>query len=103
MNSRGERYPRACVGEPRYSRNPSRQLSYDGLRVGTRIDAHVIALDGANESFGHPPFPPMVQVGALVRELVLEKVLASEALETSVIDRALAYASSDKAVDVLEQ
>jgi hypothetical protein len=36
--------------------------------------------------------PPMAQVRALMRELVLEKLLASEVLEVRVVDPALAHA-----------
>jgi hypothetical protein len=36
--------------------------------------------------------PPMAQVGALMRELVLEERLAGEVLEIRIIDPALAHA-----------
>ena len=38
------------------------------------------------------PLPPMAQVGALVREFVLEKLRADEVLEIRVIDPALTHA-----------
>ena len=37
------------------------------------------------------PLPPMTQVGMLVRELVLEELLAGEVLEIWIIDPALAH------------
>ena len=33
--------------------DPGRQLSHHGLGIGTRIDAHIVALDRANKGFGH--------------------------------------------------
>jgi hypothetical protein len=38
------------------------------------------------------PLPPMAEVGALVRKLVPEKLLAGEVLEIRVIDPALTHA-----------
>src|SRR5262245_53098984 len=45
----------------------------------------------------------MAEVGALVWEDVLEKLLASEVLEVGIVDPALADAFVGQAVDVLEQ
>ena len=45
----------------------------------------------------------MAEVRALVREVVLEKLLAGEVLEIRVIDPALAHPFVGQAVDVLEQ
>jgi hypothetical protein len=49
------------------------------------------------------PLPPMAQIRALVRELVLEELLAGEVLEIRVVDPALAHTFVKQAVDVLEQ
>ena len=49
------------------------------------------------------PLAPMAQVRALVRELVLEELLAGEVLEIRIIDPALAHAFVGQPVDVLEQ
>jgi hypothetical protein len=49
------------------------------------------------------PLPPMAQVGALVRELVLEELLAGEVLEIRVMDPAVACAFVGQPVDVFEQ
>ncbi len=45
----------------------------------------------------------MAQVGALVRELVLEKLLAGEVLEIRIKDPALAHPFVGQIVDMLEQ
>ena len=45
----------------------------------------------------------MAQVGALVRELVLEKLLPGEVLEVRIIDPALAHAFIGQPVYMLEQ
>jgi hypothetical protein len=45
----------------------------------------------------------MAQIGALVRELVLEKLKAGEVLEIRVMDPVLTDAFVGQAVDVLEQ
>src|ERR1700686_3640629 len=45
----------------------------------------------------------MAQVRALVRELVLEELLAGEVLEIRVMDSAVACAFGGKRVDVFEQ
>ena len=45
----------------------------------------------------------MAQVGALMRELMLEKLLAGEELEIGVIDPALAHSFIGQSVNVLEQ
>ena len=49
------------------------------------------------------PLPPVAQVRALVREGVLEELLAGEVLEIRIIDPALAHAFVGQPVDVLEQ
>jgi hypothetical protein len=49
------------------------------------------------------PFPPMAQVRAFMRELMLEKLLAGEELEIGVIDPALAHGFVGQSVNVLEQ
>ena len=49
------------------------------------------------------PLAPMAQVRALVREVVLEELLAGEVLEIRVIDPALAHAFVGQSVNVLEQ
>ena len=53
---------------------------------------HPQALGQQKLELAAEPLPPMAQVGALVRELVLEKLLAGEVLEIRVIDPALAHA-----------
>jgi hypothetical protein len=45
----------------------------------------------------------MAQVGALLREFVLEELLTGEMLEIRVVDPAPAYAFVGEALDVLEQ
>jgi hypothetical protein len=45
----------------------------------------------------------MAQVGAFVRELVLEKLLAGEVLEVGIVDPALAQAFIGQPVNLLEQ
>jgi hypothetical protein len=47
--------------------------------------------------------PPMAQVRAFMRELMLEKLLAGEVLEIGVIDPALAHAFVGQPANVLEQ
>src|SRR5262245_29087627 len=47
--------------------------------------------------------PPMAQVGAFVRERMLEELLAGEVLEVRVVDPALAYLFIGQGEDVLEQ
>jgi hypothetical protein len=49
------------------------------------------------------PLAPVAQVRALVRERVLEKLLAGEVLEIRVVDPALAHTFVGQAVNVLEQ
>jgi hypothetical protein len=49
------------------------------------------------------PLPPVAQIGALVRELVLEELLAGEVLEIRVMDPAVACAFVGQPVDVFEQ
>ena len=49
-----------------------------------------------SSSFAAEPLPPMAQVGALVREFVLEKLLAGEVLEIRVMDQRSHMPSSDK-------
>src|SRR5262249_40766889 len=49
------------------------------------------------------PLPPMAEVGALVRERVLEELLAGEVLEIRVVDPAIAHAFVREPEDVLEQ
>ena len=49
------------------------------------------------------PLSPMAQVGAFVRELVLEKLFPGEELEIGIIDPALAHAFVRQAVNLLQQ
>ena len=49
------------------------------------------------------PLPPMAQVGALVRELVLEELVAGKVFEIRVMDPAVACAFVGQPVDVFEQ
>jgi len=49
------------------------------------------------------PLPPMAQVRALMRERVLEKLLAGEVLEIRVVDPAVAHRFVGQPVNVLEQ
>jgi hypothetical protein len=49
------------------------------------------------------PLPPMAQVGAFMRELMLEELLAGEELEIGVIDPAVAHAFIGQPINVLEQ
>jgi hypothetical protein len=49
------------------------------------------------------PLPPMAEVRALVRELVLEELVAGEVLEVWIVDPALAHALVGQPVDLLEQ
>src|SRR5262245_9786042 len=55
-----------------------------------------------NSSFS-PRLPPMAQVGALVREGVLEELLAGEVLEIGVIDPTFTHLLVGEREDVLEQ
>jgi len=49
------------------------------------------------------PLSPMAQVGALVRELMLEELFPGEVLEVWIIDPALTHAFVGQSVNVLEQ
>ena len=53
---------------------------------------HAQALSQQELELAAEPLPPMAEVGALVREFVLEKFLAGEVLEIRVIDPALTHA-----------
>ena len=61
------------------------------------------ALGEQQLQLGAEPFPPMAQVRALVRERVLEELLAGEVLEIGVVDPAIAHALVGQSEDVLEQ
>jgi hypothetical protein len=52
---------------------------------------HAQALSQQELELAAEPLPPMAQVGALVREFVLEKLLAGEVLEVRVIDPSLTH------------
>jgi hypothetical protein len=64
---------------------------------------HPQALGQQQFQFVAEPLPPMAQVGAFVRELVLEKLFPGEVLEIRVIDPALAHGFIGQSVNVLEQ
>jgi hypothetical protein len=64
---------------------------------------HAQALSQQELELAAEPLPPMAEVGALVRKVVLKKLLAGEVLEVRVIDPALTHAFVGQAVDVLEQ
>jgi hypothetical protein len=49
------------------------------------------------------PLAPMAQIGALMREAMLEELLAGEVLEIGVVDPALAHLFIGQRKDVLEQ
>ena len=53
---------------------------------------HAQALSQQELELAAEPLPPMAQVGAFVREFVLEKFLAGEMLEIRVIDPPLTHA-----------
>ena len=90
----------------------------DGLGLHRGVDRDPLEVPGPQRAalMRHPqalgqqqlqlvaePLAPMAQVRALVRELVLEELLAGEVLEIRVIDPALAHAFVGQPVDVLEQ
>ena len=90
----------------------------DGLGLHRGVDRDPLEVLGAQRAglVRHPqalgqqqlqlvaePLAPMAQVRALVRERVLEELLAGEVLEIRVIDPALAHALVGQPVDVLEQ
>jgi len=64
---------------------------------------HAQALGQQQLQFAAQPLAPMAQVRALVRELMLEELLAGEILEIRVMDPALAHALVGEPVGVLEQ
>jgi hypothetical protein len=73
------------------------------LRSLLRRAPHPQALGQQQFQFVAEPLPPMAQVGAFVRELVLEKLLAGEELEIGVIDPALAHGFIGQSINALEQ
>src|SRR5215475_13291122 len=64
---------------------------------------HPQALGQQKLKLGAEPLTPMAQVGALVREAVLEELLAGEVLKVGVVDPALAHLFIGQAEDVLEK
>ena len=64
---------------------------------------HPQALGQQQLQFVAEPLPPMAQVGAFVRELVLEKLFPGEELEIGILDPALAHAFVRQPINLLEQ
>ncbi|MEA2796487.1 MAG: hypothetical protein QOI87_3867 [Bradyrhizobium sp.] len=64
---------------------------------------HPQALRQQQFQFVPPPLPPMAQVRAFMRELMLEELLPGEVLEIGVVEPALAHAFVGQPVNLLEQ
>jgi hypothetical protein len=84
-----------------------RGINRDPLKVlaaqRPALVCHPQALRQQQFQFVTEPLAPMAQVGALVRELMLEELFPSKELEIGVIDPALAHAFVGQPVNLLEQ